>query len=714
MPPVLQPCALALLLGLPLPALGADIAWRYWSQLPISTEGLPVFADLDGDGVNEIVYGTRSPDSLSTSAYAISVLGQGAGSGLERVVSIPLAQPLYSLVAVRRAGHADSVLVTVGQSGSTRLMEFTGLDLELLRDVQVTDRTRLHLVTDVNADGNLDLLGDTSANSGFGVPLILDYATGAIQWQGSEQTEGVTAAQLDADPQLEIISRGQVGRIYDGDTGLQEWAWPSGFGQSVVAGRFETDPLIPGFVTQSYSATAVFRASPYSPLREFPGLTLPLTAFDADGDGRDELYATRQTVSDFVRISAQDGSVQPLVGVGSSPAPARLGRLQPNGSAVAALASLNNSSFQSGSMRVFDLDAAQLSYQADYDKPPRWPAAFMQAIPGGPLRAASLVGRFRSGAQQYQIDLEVRDAATGALVMTRQNLFPQGSWSEDAALMAADIDGVPGDELVLIRSGTFAALAAVLDGPTLQTRWQVAGAQSPLENVRIRGWALVDRNQDGIQDVILATAGGFGGGVRLLALSGAGGATLWQSVTIADANIAPRVGLVAGEIDAQPGAEIVMAVTSGVYAFDTTSGLSTWIVKPSGPQFYTDVVHWGTGSDCRIGVMTQSQPLRLLSCVDRAPLGTLTLPPGSTRVAPLDPQGTVLAAVAAGDLLVAREGGPFLPELTGLGDGLALNWPWAVRASPGAISMLLGSTLQLLRADLLDDPLFASGFEVVP
>jgi hypothetical protein len=74
----------------------------------------------------------------------------------------------------------------------------------------------------------------------------------------------------------------------------------------------------------------------------------------------------------------------------------------------------------------------------------------------------------------------------------------------------------------------------------------------------------------------------------------------------------------------------------------------------------------------------------------------------------------VLAAIAAGDLWVARNGGAFQPELTGLGEGLALSWPWAVRSAPGAISMLLGSTLQLLRADLLNDALFASGFEPLP
>jgi hypothetical protein len=208
MPPILRPCTLALLLGLPMPALAADIAWRYWSQLPVAAEGLPVFADLDGDGVNEIVYGTRSPESVNAPAQALSVLGQGTGGGLERVVSIPLPLPLYSLVAVRRAGHADSVLVTVGQTANTRLMEFTGRDLQRVRDLLVTDRTRLQLVADINADGKLDLLGDTSTNSGFGFPVVLDYATGALLWQGPEQTDGVTGAQLDADPQLEIISRG--------------------------------------------------------------------------------------------------------------------------------------------------------------------------------------------------------------------------------------------------------------------------------------------------------------------------------------------------------------------------------------------------------------------------------------------------------------------------------------------------------------------------
>ncbi len=406
--------------------------------------------------------------------------------------------------------------------------------------------------------------------------------------------------------------------------------------------------------------------------------------------------------------------MESLAAVGSGAGPARLGRLQADGSAVVAVGSLTAGSFQPGSLQVYDLDAAQLRYQADYDKPPRWPSAFLQPQAAGQVRAASLIGRFPSNAQQYQLELEVRDAGTGALLQTRANILPQGSFFDDAALMAADIDGLPGDELVVIRIASFAAQAALLDGATLQTRWQVAGAQSPLENGRARGWTLADRNQDGIKDVIIAMSGGFGGGVRLVTLSGANGELLWQSVTIADSNTGQRVGLVAGEVDAQPGGEIVLAATSGIYAFDLATGLSTWIVKPAGQQPYTDVAHWGTGDECRIGVITESQPLRLLSCVDRSLLGTLELPPGTTRVAPLDPRGTVLATVAGGDLLVSRDGGVFQSELPGLGEGLALNWPWAVRSSPGAISMLLGSTLQLLRADMLDDPLFASGFEPLP
>ncbi len=201
------------------------------------------------------------------------MLARNAGGELELEISIPLPGPLLSLVAVRRPGHDDSVLATAGPFASTRLLEYTGRDLQLVRDQPVTNNLRLYLAADIDADASLDLLGDCAANFSFGVPLILDYATASVQWQGPEQTAGVTAVQLDADPQLEVISRGQVGRIYDGATGMQEWAWPSGFGESVVGGRFETDPLVPGFVTQSFSGTTVFRASPYSPLREFLGLT---------------------------------------------------------------------------------------------------------------------------------------------------------------------------------------------------------------------------------------------------------------------------------------------------------------------------------------------------------------------------------------------------------------------------------------------------------
>lgn len=713
-PPLFRASALSLLLALPVSGFASDFPWRALSQLPVHIEALPVFADLDGDSTDEIIFGTQNQDTpTGPFSYALSVIGQGQSGGLERIQSVQLPQTLFSLARVRRAGSADSVIVTVGLAGATRLMEFTGRDLRLVREVIVPDRTRVQSVADVNTDGLLDLIGDTSASSAIGFPQVLAYATAAVQWTAPDSTAGVVAAQLDSDPALEIISRGSVGRVYDGGTGLEEWAWPSGFGRSVVAGRFEPNPEVAGFVSHDLTSTTVFRASPYSPLRNFPGLTHPLVAFDTNGDGLDELYGTRQNGSDFIRVSAQNGSVQTLLGMIPVPAPPSLGRLQGGWTTLAALASIQASLFQAGRFIVFDVDTAQTHYSAAYTRAPWWPAAFVRPQAAGPLHAASLVGRFPQGIQQYQVDLQLRDAVTGEPGAMRANVFPQGSSSEGATLMAGGIDGVPGDEIVLVRFGSNSAAAALIDGTTLQDRWRVSGPQTPLDSVRVRGQALVDRNQDGVRDIVLATSNGFGNGVRLLVLSGADGTLLWQSVTIPDSNTTLRVGLVAGEIDSQVGSEIVLAAESGLYAFDAQSGLTTWIVKSAFQERFSDVVHWGSGSGCRIGVVVQEQTLRVLSCADRQPIETLALPAGVERVAPLDPNGQRLGAVVAGDLWVSRTGGAFQLELPDLGAGLNLNWPWAVDSSPDGNSLLLGSSLQLVRA-LLDDAVFASDFEIVP
>lgn len=711
--PILRPCAVALALALPLPAIAADVAWRFFSQLPLSSEGLPVFADLDGDGFDEIVFGMRSENNAGMPGFGLTVLAQVDGA-LERVVSVALPQTLFSLVPVRRPGQADSVLVTVGMFGATQLMEFAGRDLELVRNVVVPDRTRLQEVVDLDANGTLDILAHGGAGFSYGPPLVFDYTTATLQWQGTDVTEGVTTAQLDLDPALEIISRSSVGRIYDGATKQQEWAWPSGFGQSVVGGRFEADPLVPGFVI-SGNGTTVFRASPYSPLREFLAINFPVAAFDADGDGRDELYASRPFGPDLIRISAEDGSIESLVAQNYASTVPRLGRLEPAGPAVAATGTLGSSSSQVGTMLVFDLESEQARYQADFDRVPWWPSAFLQRQPSGALLAASLVGRLPAGAPQFQVDLELRDAATGERVASRPNVFSDGSATEGSLPMAADIDGTPGDEIVVLRVGAYAALVALLDGATLQDRWRVGGFGSILDGYRLRGWALVDRNQDGVKDIVLATSAGWGSaGIRLLVLSGVDGSVLWQSVTIAEYNAPARVGLLAGEIDAQPGSEIVLAVGNAVYAFDTQSGLVTWILKPIQQQWFTDLVHWGSGDDCRIGVVIMGQTLRLVSCEDRQTIAAVALPVDSQRVTPLDAQGRMVAVVTSEDLLVSRNGGAFQPVATGLGAGLDLNAPWAVRTSPDATSLLLGSSLQVLRLDLEGDRVFSSGFETFP
>lgn len=702
-------CVLALALVLPASTMAAEIAWRHFSQLKVQPRGLPVFADLDGNGSDEIVFVAYGESAQWGVIPVLCVLGHENGR-LALSASVPLPPYLYSMVAARRPGQGDTVLLTVQPLGPTRLMEFGGRGLDLVRDVIVQGANRLRQVADIDGDGKLEILADATGNGASGRLYVLDYATAAVEWQSDTFTAGAIAAQLDADPALEIISRGTVGRIYDGATHAEEWSSATGFGSAVVSGNFEADPLVPGFVANLPHFAGVFRGEPYAQLRGLLGVLFAVSAFDTDGDGRDELYATRQAPNQLLRVSVQDGQIQTLAELDFRATVPSLGRLLAGESPVAVLATEEFGLDQPGAMAVYDMGSGQFRFQADANQGPWWPSTFARPGAGGGRTAVSLITRHRTPGQ-YGIDLNLRDAEDGRLLATRNSVFSQSYAAEFLGVMADDIDGVGGDEFVVYQSGSAPAAVALLDGTTLQDRWRSTGFPNATD---IRAATLADRNQDGIKDVVLAVGSPIGTQVRLMVLSGIDGDLLWQSVPIQASANTRLVGLVAGEVDAQAGAEIVVSLGDAVYAFDLNTGLTTWIVKPSDQRLFLDVVHWGSDDDCRIGLLVSGPSLQLLSCHDRALLGTVELPPGSRRVVPLDPLGRILGAATDSDLLVSAFGTPFEPVVSGLGGSVRLDWPWAVQHTPGAIGVLLGSSVQVLRLNLTIDPLFESGFDALP
>lgn len=686
---------------------GVEVLWREIAQLPPVANALPVFVDLDGDGIDEIVTGGISPADLGNFETALTVFQAVDPGGLIRTAIRPGPQ-LLGLVSVDHTGSPGTVLASIYEPPLGRMIEYAGPDLIPIRSMPLPSGGRVVMVADVDADGQLEMLVDTSSEFNAGPPMLLDYATGAVEWTGSQPATEVTAAQLDADPALEIVLSGSIGRVLDGGTRLPEWSWPAGFGAKVVTGRFEDDPSVPGMLVAD-GQLRVFRASPYSPLREFADYRSDPAVLIGINGGRDEVYAIREPPLTFGRVSVVSGALTPLAPVQFGALPPRVGRLAAATAPVATL--LASHAGSTDGFRLIDLDSGQVLYQQRYDRQ-IFTAAFVDAAGSGDPNVASL----RVASSPSRADLELRDSVTGVVLASRSSAIANYNFggSGPAGLIAANMDDQPGDELILIGSASLGGEVALIDGATLQDRWRIASSSSYMEYAEPYGWGVLDFDLNGISDVVLAVRSRVGsGGVQLRVLSGLDGSLLWQSITLQELN-PMRNGLLAGAIDSAPGEEIVIATSRAMYAFDVQSRLVSWTVKapPSAP--IVGLASWGSGDDCRIATRLATGVVEALGCNDRVLRETLSLPPSTRWFGSLDESGDMLAASAGGALWLSRSGGPFQQAMAHLGLSLGSNLPWAVNGDNSGHELIASSSSQLALLRIGGDAIFASGFELAP
>ncbi|HUD42551.1 MAG TPA: hypothetical protein VMR06_11230 [Dokdonella sp.] len=189
-------------------------------------------ADVDADGVQDVVFGAFREDSL------LLALGRDADGALRfKQQSIvpddagnwPRGSGLVRVLAWSENGEAR--IVTIGHNGMARI--YGQWPLRELRHFSTRDTVNSGDIGDIDNDGVAELI--IADPNGF---QIYSLATGnLLREHATPGSTAVALAQLDGDPALEIILGGSApGLVLDGTTFATDWSYPGGFGSLLAVG----------------------------------------------------------------------------------------------------------------------------------------------------------------------------------------------------------------------------------------------------------------------------------------------------------------------------------------------------------------------------------------------------------------------------------------------------------------------------------------------
>ena len=694
-------------------AYSAEVTWRYLPQFLLDRERAPEFMDLDGDGLNEIVM-------TGNSGAVIGVLGMTEGR-LDLVDVFPVRWPKGGYVPmIDGAGSVLGLLLATDDHVKREMHVLSGLPLKRSRamsfDVPVTPRAW----GDIDADGQPEIV-EFDNDVWPSTIRALDDATGSVKWM--HQVPGtvggrVVVAQLDGDPALEIVVPGPPGQILDGTTGLPEWQYPNALGPVVYPGQFVSDASIRTFAVRNSQATMVFRSSPWSPLWDYllpSDLSGPATAWDINNDGIDELVVRSQDGMQFVALNLQGGQeiARWPASYGASSAPG-FGTLQPGGELLIVHGSGYLTNQLPSGVEVRAWSGGDVLYSAPTRNGPFGHVVFADVDGDGTEEKVVLTFRGNLPTSPASYEIEVFDSV-GGLVVSRHfpDLLANPQSVRAGILSVADVDGQPGTELVLTAFRDHQSLITVLDGVTLETRWEVlAGSGSPLANMRGVAVTAADLDHDGLQDPVVLLSGD--NGVRLAGLSGVDGQLLWQSINLPGSSQDGAV--IVSQLDEDPAAEILVGTSSVLMVFDAGTRLLEWSVNHAVWDLRS-VMHWGQGDDCRVA-MAGSQMMDIHRCGDSPFTERVILPWRTDFVRNLDGSGEVFIGAAAGRVYLIKRGsnGYFQTVVSGyLGENLAATTAHMVSrpdGQTGEMDVLLGSDAFAvqLRIDTADS-MFRDGFD---
>jgi hypothetical protein len=530
--------------------------------------GLAV-ADLDGDGSDELVFGA------SASSAAIMIAGRRADQsiGIKQTIFLSGNDGIAQVIS-RRVGNAPHIFAVMNDG---KVYDFAGWPLQQVREFPIASNAMSAAIGDLYSDGNDALVVMTDARL---YAYALNSALPLWDQPLPSATTEFALAQLDGDPALEIVLGS--GTVLDSATFATEWTYGNGIDSPVAAGHLLGDGSTQ-FVASSSSGNSsdvtAYRGAPWQSLWT---ATLPIdfvstiATANLDNNGRDVILVGDAEYHGAVHVidslthqerfaipNSGDGLVAVTtmkLGGSSSPAVAFATRVYPSLPAVNIVDSHTGAvqwsfvpqtgNFAPVAIGDVDGDGHEELIAADYDF------------------------------QSFSVGLaEIYDYATG--VLKWQSSPNLGNGNDPFFIAAQRIllsPGAPGAtrKIAFVGKANYDGRITQIDGKSHAVTLDIYNyATGPLASRLIGDSALVDYDNDGLQDFLLATQPDDSGtlGVELMIFSGKDGHLMWTSDPFdKQPNAAVRSVMVTGPVT-NPASQIIALTDVGVYAFNLASGM---------------------------------------------------------------------------------------------------------------------------------------------
>lgn len=671
----------------------ADVA-RTWAYYPgISAPGVNGFAvvDLDGDGAAETV---------ATASGGLAVLRpESVGQEIVDMFLLEEFQRVWGSIQVDPS-VSGQFWAALGDSGGNAqaLVAYTDLPLREVRRLPLpAGPFSLHQIVDVDGDGDLEALGLSGGLfPELGKLTIIDLESGHVEWTDTVTGQFPLAGQLDDDAALEIIFGGDLfhtepGRVLDGATRDLEWTYPDGFAGRPVIGNFHgsADRLEFGIFGAGFFR--IFVSEPiYSPLREFTtsGVGIVLV-HDFDLDGLDDLIGLGNLLKIYsmasgTEIRSTPGMNQPrfavLADVGLAP-----------GLDIVSNGNMNSTE----NLEIWSLDSGLQQFDMDALRGPF--SALLHADLNGDGSKALAFTTQRRLTGVSGLRLIVLNEQTG--VRMQQNLDYVRPFGENylPTLLAYDAEGNGRKDIAVTTYMQGGPAVIVLRGTDLQPIWQhvIANAEWDLTAA-----ALLDQNQDGTEDLVVATA------QQLFILDGRDGSEILRSEVLGPG---ATTAIATGVLESGGVPVVLYGLGATIHLIDPANGsqLGSW--TRSEPVRSLQVRKDQDG--CAVFAILQSS-LERLDCATGTLVDARDLPTGSIFVHV--PEGwdddLIVSdgervqrirddAIVAGSELLDSQLGEF-------------NRGVVVVQPDGAMTTFVGGANGVYRVDLpVEEPLFEDGFE---
>jgi len=278
--------------------------WQFWRLGDEIGEAGVITADIDGDGVPEIISSGRDMYH-PTKCFWYVLRKDPAGGYLQVWRSDNYPAYLNNLIVTDFDGDGHNDIVVGFWDGTVEV--FDGITLTKTSVLAVSSHNEAMAVGDVDNDGMKELV--TSNGTG----LFVYSSTGALKWSLAN-VGGVSLAvgNVDADANVEIVATtyGGKGYVVDGYSHAMEWEYANGFGARVALGDVNGDSKIEIVGSGAWSKITIFSAyskgvvSNITTTQAVEGLLVA----DVNGDGVCEIVYGDDQWGKIHAVNARTGS----------------------------------------------------------------------------------------------------------------------------------------------------------------------------------------------------------------------------------------------------------------------------------------------------------------------------------------------------------------------------------------------------------------------